>query len=52
MADAEGNVKIELKEATVNELIRLKKVGDTYDDVVSMLLQRAKIVKPTKKEVD
>ena len=37
--------KIELDRDIVNELIKLKKVGDTYSDVVRRLLKKCEQLK-------
>ena len=37
--DKKDKVKVELERTIVNELIKLKKVGDTYSDVIRNLLK-------------
>lgn len=38
--DNMDKVKVQLEKDVVNELIKLKKVGDTYSDVVRRLLNK------------
>lgn len=38
--DKTDKVKVELERELVNELIKLKQVGDTYSDVIKKLLKR------------
>ena len=38
--DKMDKVKIELKREIVNQLIKLKKVGDTYSNVIERLLKK------------
>jgi len=40
--DKNDKVKVELKKDVVNELIKMKKVGNTYSDVISELLKKNK----------
>lgn len=40
--DKEGLVKIEIKREIANRLIKLKKVGDTYSDIIERLLKLSK----------
>lgn len=36
----EEKTKVEIKTRILNELIKLKKVGDTYSDVIERLLKK------------
>ncbi len=38
--DKEGKVKVELDRDIVNQLIKMKTVGDTYSDVVRRLIKK------------
>ena len=38
--DIMRKVKVQLDEDIVNELIKLKKIGDTYSDVIKRLLKK------------
>ncbi len=40
--DKRDKIKVELDRGIVNELIKLKQVGDTYSDVIKKLLKNAK----------
>jgi len=40
--DKRDKIKVELDRDIVNELIKLKQVGDTYSDVIKKLLKNAK----------
>jgi len=40
--DNKDKVKVQLDRDIVNELIKLKKVGDTYSDVIRRILKRMK----------
>lgn len=37
--DKKARVKVELDKDIVNELIKMKKVGDTYSDIIKKLLE-------------
>jgi len=37
-------VKVELDKDIVNEMIKLKEVGDTYSDIIRRLLKHAKSI--------
>jgi len=38
--DKKDRVKVELRRDVLNELIKLKEVGDTYSDVIVRLLKK------------
>ena len=38
--DKQDKVKVEIEREILNQLIKLKEVGDTYSDVIKKLLKR------------
>ena len=40
--DKKDKTKVEIETEVLNELIKLKKVGDTYSDVIKRLLKKNK----------
>lgn len=40
--DKQDKVKVEIEREILNQLIKLKEVGDTYSDVIRRLLQKKK----------
>jgi predicted CopG family antitoxin len=38
--DKQDKVKVEIEREILNQLIKLKEVGDTYSDVIRKLLRR------------
>ena len=40
--DKKDKAKVEIEKDVLNQLIKLKKVGDTYSDVIKRLLQKNK----------
>ncbi len=40
--DKKDKVKVQLDKDIVNELIKMKEVGDTYSDVIRRLIEKCK----------